>query len=80
MFHICGMNTVWRVRIDEDVLNKADRVTKRLGTSTQEIVRVFITQIARTGKVPLNLDPDDDLVDVRRRNRVWGEFDDTKDW
>lgn len=74
------MSTVWRVRIDEDVLNKADRVTKRLGTSTQEMVRVFIKQIARTGKVPLNLDPDDDLVDVRRRNRVWGELDDTKDW
>ncbi len=33
------MSTVWRVRIDENVLNKADRVTKRLGTSTQEMVR-----------------------------------------
>ena len=74
------MSTVWRVRIDENVLNKADRVTKRLGTSTQEMVRIFITQIARTGKVPLILDPDDDLVDVRRRNRVWGELDNTKDW
>lgn len=74
------MSTVWRIRVDEELLNKADRVTKRLGTSTQEMVRVFITQIARTGKVPLNLDPDDDLVDVRRRNRVWGELDDTKDW
>ena len=74
------MSAVWRIRVDEELLNKADRVTKRLGTSTQEMVRVFITQIARTGKVPLNLDPDDDLVDVRRRNRAWGELDDTKDW
>lgn len=74
------MSTVWRIRVDEQLLNKADRVTKRLGTSTQEMVRVFITQIARTGKVPLNLNPDDDLVDVRRRNRIWGELDDTKDW
>jgi addiction module RelB/DinJ family antitoxin len=74
------MSTVWRIRVDEELLNKADRVTKRLGTSTQEMVRVFITQIARTGKVPLKLDPDDDLVDVRRRNRIWGELDDTKDW
>ena len=74
------MSTVWRVRVDKSVLNKADRITKRLGTSTQEMVRVFLTQIARSGKVPLNLDTDDDLVDVRRRNQIWGELDDTKDW
>jgi addiction module RelB/DinJ family antitoxin len=78
--HNCGMSTVWRVRVDKSVLNKAERVTKRLGTSTQEMVRVFLTQIARSGKVPLKLDLDDDLVDVRRRNRIWGELDDTKDW
>jgi addiction module RelB/DinJ family antitoxin len=74
------MSTVWRVRVDKSVLDKAERVTKRLGTSTQEMVRVFLTQIARSGKVPLKLDLDDDLVDVRRRNRIWGELDDSKDW
>ena len=74
------MSTVWRIRVDKSVLTKAERVTKRLGTSTQEMVRVFLTQIARSGKVPLKLDLDDDLVDVRRRNRIWGELDDTKDW
>jgi addiction module RelB/DinJ family antitoxin len=74
------MSTVWRVRVDKSVLNKAERVTKRLGTSPQEMVRVFLTQIARSGKVPLKLDLDDDLVDMRRRNRIWGELDDTKDW
>lgn len=74
------MSTVWRVRVDKTVLIKAERVTKRLGTSTQEMVRVFLTQIARSGKVPLRLDLDDDLVDVRRRNRIWGELDDAKDW
>jgi addiction module RelB/DinJ family antitoxin len=74
------MSTVWRVRVDKSVLNKADRITKRLGTSTQEMVRVFLTQIARSGKVPLRLDADDDLVDVKRRNQIWGELDDTKDW
>lgn len=74
------MSTVWRVRIDKSTLNKADRVTKRLGTSTQEMVRVFVTQIARTGKVPLKFDSDDELVDTHRRNRIWGELDDAKDW
>jgi addiction module RelB/DinJ family antitoxin len=74
------MSTVWRVRVDKSVLNKAERVTKRMGTSTQEMVRIFLAQIARSGKVPLKLDLDEDLVDVRRRNRIWGELDDTKDW
>jgi addiction module RelB/DinJ family antitoxin len=74
------MTTVWRIRVDKSVLNKAERVTKRLGTSTQEMVRVFLTQIARSGKVPLKLDLDDDLVDVRRRNRTGRELDDSKDW
>jgi len=74
------MSTVWRVRVDKSTLNKANRVTKRLGTSTQEVVRMFVTQIANSGKVPLKLDPDEGLVDARRRNRVWGELDDTKDW
>ncbi len=74
------MSTVWRVRIDRSTLSKANRVTKRLGTSTQEMVRVFVTQIANSGKVPLKFDSDDDLVDPRRRNRILAELDDGKDW
>ena len=76
------MSTVWRVRINRSTLNKAERITKRLGTSTQEMVRIFVTQIANSGKVPLHLDSDAELVDARRRNRNWGELDDTtaKDW
>lgn len=74
------MSTVWRVRIDKSTLNKADRVTKRLGTSTQEMVRVFVTQIARTGKVPLRLDSDDELVNVQHRNKILRELDDSEGW
>ena len=35
------MSTVWRLRIDEATLEKADQVTGRLGTSTQEMVRLL---------------------------------------
>ena len=48
--------TVFRCRIEKPLLDKANRVSKRLGTSTSETVRIFVTQIARTGKVPLKLD------------------------
>lgn len=74
------MSIVWRVRIDEDVLNRADRVTKRLGTSTQEMVRIFVTQIAKSGKVPLKLETDDQLIDVRRRNKILRDLDDSEGW
>jgi antitoxin component of RelBE/YafQ-DinJ toxin-antitoxin module len=74
------MSTVWRVRMDNSVLSKANRVTKRLGTSTQEMVRVFVTQIANSGKVPLKLDSNNDLPDVQRRNKILRDLDDSEGW
>jgi len=63
-------------------LAKANAVTKSLGTSTAEMVRIFVSEIARTGKVPvrLNTSKDDNLLDVQRRNKIWSELDDTKSW
>ena len=37
------------------MLKQADKVTGRLGTSTPEMIRIFLAEIARTGKVPVNL-------------------------
>jgi addiction module RelB/DinJ family antitoxin len=50
------MTVLFRCRIEKPLLDKANRVTKRLGTSTSEMVRIFVTQMARTGKMPLKLD------------------------
>ena len=66
--------------MDQSVLKKADRVTKRLGTSTQEMVRVFVTKIANSGKVPLKLDTDNDLPGVQRRNKILRDLDDSEGW
>jgi addiction module RelB/DinJ family antitoxin len=74
------MSTVWRVRINRSTLNKAERVTKRMGTSTQEMVRIFVTQIANSGKIPLKLDSDADLIDVERRNKILRNLDDSEGW
>lgn len=56
------MTTVWRLRIDEDTLERAGEVTRRLGTSTQEMVRIFVARIAETGRVPLELAPGEEVV------------------
>ena len=76
------MTVLFRCRVEQPLLKKADAVTKSLGTSTAEMVRIFVAEIARTGKVPVSLkaSEEDDLVDVQRRNKIWSELDDTKDW
>jgi antitoxin component of RelBE/YafQ-DinJ toxin-antitoxin module len=76
------MTVLFRCRVEKPLLKKADAVTKSLGTSTAEMVRIFVTEIARTGKVPVRLETAkaDHLLDVQRRNKIWSELDDTKSW
>jgi antitoxin component of RelBE/YafQ-DinJ toxin-antitoxin module len=76
------MTVLFRCRVEKPLLKKADTVTKSLGTSTAEMVRIFVAEIARTGKVPLSLraSGDDKIADVQRRNKIWSELDDTQSW
>jgi antitoxin component of RelBE/YafQ-DinJ toxin-antitoxin module len=46
----------FQCRIEKPMLDKANKVTKKLGTSTPEMVRILVAQIARTGRVPLKMD------------------------
>ena len=74
------MTVLFRCRVEKPLLAKADAVTKSLGTSTGEMVRVFVAEIARTGKVPVNLriSGNEDVTDVQRRNKIWSQLDDTQ--
>ncbi len=78
------MTVVFRCRIEKPLLDKANRVTKRLGTSTSEMVRIFVTQMARTGKVPLKLDAgQDDAIAgawARRAATLESFYDKSKAW
>jgi antitoxin component of RelBE/YafQ-DinJ toxin-antitoxin module len=76
------MTVLFRCRVEKPLLSKADAVTKSLGSSTAEMFRIFVAEIARTGKVPVSLKTteSDDLVDVQRRNKLWSQLDDTKTW
>jgi len=77
------MSYLWRVRIDERKLERADRVTRRLGTTTQEMVRVLVSQIAETGQVPLELRLEDDSIVSpweQRAKALESFYDPAKTW
>ena len=75
------MTVLFRCRIEKPLLEKANRVTTQLGTSTAEMFRIFVAQIARTGKVPLSLAPEPEgPLDRQHRNRVLRDLDDSEGW
>ena len=76
------MTVLFRCRVEKPLLAKANAVTKSLGTSTAEMFRVFVAEIARTGKVPvaLNVSEGDDPVDNLGRNKIWSQLDDAQGW
>jgi antitoxin component of RelBE/YafQ-DinJ toxin-antitoxin module len=76
------MTVLFRCRVEKPLLAKANAVTKSLGASTAEMVRVFVAEIARTGKIPvhLNIAEPEGLMDAAGRNKIWSQLDDTKSW
>jgi addiction module RelB/DinJ family antitoxin len=76
------MTVLFRCRVEKPLLKKAEKVTQSLGTSTGEMVRIFLAQIARTGRVPLKLEVEnnDILPSKAVRNRLMRELDDTQSW
>jgi antitoxin component of RelBE/YafQ-DinJ toxin-antitoxin module len=76
------MTVLFRCRVEKPLLAKANAVAKSLGTSTAEMFRIFVAEIARTGKVPvdLKLSQSEGLVDVPRRNKIWSQLDDAQSW
>ena len=77
------MSYHWRVRVDEKDLERADLVTERLGTTTQEMVRVLVAKIAQSGRVPLELGLQDDSVNTpweQRAKTLESFYDPAKTW
>jgi len=75
------MTVLFRCRVDEKTLAKADAVTEQIGTKTPEVVRMFLHQIAQSGSVPISLSANGEgLLDKARRNRVLKDLDDSEGW
>jgi addiction module RelB/DinJ family antitoxin len=58
------MTVLFRCRVEKPLLDRANQVTKQLGTSMPEMFRIFVAQIARTGRIPVSLqvEPEDTLA------------------
>jgi antitoxin component of RelBE/YafQ-DinJ toxin-antitoxin module len=65
------MTVLFRCRVEKPLLDKAEKVSRSLGTSTGEMVRIFLTEIARTGRVPVNLEiqPNADISEAESEER-----------
>ena len=78
------MTVLLRCRVEKDLLAKANKVTGQLGTSIPEMIRVFLAEIARTGKVPvhLNTDADDSIAGpwAQRAATLESFYDPSKAW
>lgn len=48
------MEKLIQIRIEEDVKKNVDDVLKREGLSTQQAVKMFLTQVANTGESPFD--------------------------
>ena len=76
------MTVLFRCRVDPIALKKADAVAVALGTKTPEVVRMVISEIGRTGRLPLKLsvEMEDELINKAARNKTLLSLDDTQDW
>jgi addiction module RelB/DinJ family antitoxin len=77
------MSVIFRCRVDPKKLKRATQVTSELGTSVPEVIRIFLAEIARTGKVPVRMSlqaESDLLLDKEARNKLWRELDDAEGW
>lgn len=48
------MEKLIQIRVEEEVRNAADNVFKENGLTTQHAVKMFLTQVAHSGKSPFD--------------------------
>jgi addiction module RelB/DinJ family antitoxin len=46
------MTEMFRCRVEKDLLEEAHRVSKEMGTSTSELVRIFLKAMVKSGQLP----------------------------
>jgi addiction module RelB/DinJ family antitoxin len=74
----CSMNEVFQCRIDKKLVARARKVTKDIGTTPGEVVRLMFAQMVKRRAIPfpLNADsPEDEVLGpVQRRAALWDEL------
>lgn len=77
------MTELFRVRVEKSLLKEAKKVSREIGTSPGEIVRLLLTQLVKARRIPFSLTADapaPGLVDTARRNQIWRDLDDAEGW
>jgi antitoxin component of RelBE/YafQ-DinJ toxin-antitoxin module len=73
------MSVLFRCRIERETLDRANCLAGENGTSTGELVRIFLTQFVKSGQCNLKL-VDNNLVNREARDKMMRSLDDTDSW
>jgi addiction module RelB/DinJ family antitoxin len=70
---------MFRCRVDRDLIKKANRVAKDIGTTPGEIVRLLFKQLVKRRAIPFPLQadaPEDEILrPAKRRSEIWDEME-----
>jgi addiction module RelB/DinJ family antitoxin len=74
------MTETFRCQVDKDVLHKANQLSEQMGTSTSELVRMFLKALVKTGRLPFTpkgeSEEDEALGPLERRQEMLDYFHD----
>jgi addiction module RelB/DinJ family antitoxin len=76
--YICSMTEVFQCRIDKKLVARAREVTKEIGTTPGEVVRLMFAQMVKRRAIPFPLNaesPEDEVLGpAERRAAIWDEL------
>ena len=69
---------MFRCRVEKSLLKRAHQVAEEMGTSTSELVRIFLRAVAKTGQLPFtpkeDSQEDEALGPLNRRREMLDYF------
>jgi addiction module RelB/DinJ family antitoxin len=78
LYYNCSMTEVFQCRIDKQLVAKARKVAKEIGTTPGEIVRLMFVQMVKRRAIPFPLkadSPEDEAFSSpKRRAQLWDEL------
>ena len=68
------MTEMLRCRVDKTILKRAHEISEQMGTSTSELVRIFLKAVVKTGQLPFTpkaeAEEDEMLGPIERRREM----------
>ena len=77
-YYICSVTEVFQCRVDRELVAKARKVAKEIGTTPGEVVRLLFVQMVKRRAIPFPLQadsPEDEMLSpTKRREKLWDEL------